>query len=301
MRSLRESIRKILIPKQLTPSSWQREDFSLTRHVSIWGLRIRATLWIVWCTLFLFSLFLSLTNLPSSDKTLILLDTSLSMAVEDIATLSGWTISRFEASKNLIRKLVHTPGEYGLMTFAKNPILRSPITDNTDFLENSINTISLVDQTSGTDIESALARIRKLYITSGVRLLLITDGWGEIDASMIDHFGTELEIIGIGTKAWGNIPSGNDVFGKPLYKMQDGELVRSTRNTRNIETLADLFHATTTNIEWESDIKTYINHASENRLNSSNSAKSKPYLLILWVFCILVSHFIPRYSLRSYA
>lgn len=291
-------IRERFFPKNSESSPLLvHESLKWNRQISVSWRLVRSMCWILGFVIILYSLFTYLSSLSSSHRTIILLDTSLSMAVEDIEGSGGGTISRFETAKNLIHKLIQIPGEYGLMTFAKNPILRTPLTDNIKFLENSINAISLVDQASWTDIEAALAQIRKLYISSGVRLVLITDGWWEIDISRLDRYGISLEIIGIGTLAGGSIPSGTDVFGKSLYKMQDGEIVISARNMKTISTLQEVFQGKTTIIEWEWDIEKYMDALYHQKIYPYNSADKEPYLLIIWVFFILISHTLPRYKL----
>jgi hypothetical protein len=81
---------------------------------------------------------------PSGEReTLWIVDTSLSMAVEDITHSQHLSSSRLDLAKALIASgVVHIPGQHALMTFSDIARLQVPLTSDRDFIGLTLRTLS---------------------------------------------------------------------------------------------------------------------------------------------------------------
>lgn len=178
----------------------------------------------------------------SHQNTIIVLDSSLSMLVEDIHP------NRFKRSIMLARHFIKNAAGHkvALVVFSDTHKLIAPFTDDFDFLDSRLN--GLQDrsiQKGGSNIKKAVAESVAYFrefepdlneITGNILLFTDADENGEIDFDFIPK-GISLAVVGVGTLKGGTIPlrrKNGTLYGRKKFNNKD---VISTLNEKKIVTL----------------------------------------------------------------
>jgi Ca-activated chloride channel family protein len=155
----------------------------------------------------------STANVDASGVDIVVaLDLSGSMQTPDYI-VNGQGVSRFDMAKSVLTKFVgERPNDrIGLVVFAKDAYIASPMTLDHDFLEQNIDRLQIgtinSDSTAiGDGLTTALNRLRDLKSKSKV-VVLMTDGGnnsGKIDPMMAAEaakaLGVKVYTIGLGNK-----------------------------------------------------------------------------------------------------
>jgi Ca-activated chloride channel family protein len=232
---------------------------------------------------FLFGLFLSSLALfisglarPQTSETLsrsqasgidimLALDVSRSMLAEDI-TIGSDRANRIEAVKKITADFIEgRPNDrIGMIAFAGNPYLVSPLTLDHDWLLKNLERVRIGLVEDGTAIGTALAscanRLKDRADSKSRIIVLLTDGGnnaGKVDpptaAEAARALGIKIYTIGVGSQGKARIPV-QDQFGRTIYAMIDcdvdepglkqlakignGEFYRAT----NAKALEEIFH-----------------------------------------------------------
>ncbi len=175
---------------------------------------------------------------------MIALDTSLSMAAEDVAP------SRLAKAKREIEKLAEAlaGNRLGLLLFAGEAVVESPLTLDVSTFKLFLNSISLNSiPVGGTDISSAIRKSMEAFAGGSAKskvVVLITDGE--------DHEGNPVELakkaaeagvtiftVGMGTPKGSPIPiRGEDGSLRGYKKDKSGEMVITRQNPRTLHDIA---------------------------------------------------------------
>ncbi|PID48155.1 MAG: hypothetical protein CR967_01320 [Proteobacteria bacterium] len=175
-------------------------------------------------------------NLDLNSKNLVIaIDISRSMLSDDIYP------NRLEFVKNrlyyLIEKLSHT--NIGIVAFAKNAFLVSPITHDKKSLKFLLKSLSSdVVSVQGTDIANALKQVNKIFVKSGVKdVFLVSDGGESEDIqraiSEAKKHSLHVSVMVVGSREGGSIRLENG----ELLKDKNGDIV-TTRRNENLRKLA---------------------------------------------------------------
>lgn len=170
----------------------------------------------------------------------VVLDVSQSMQVQD---LNG--DSRLDAAKKIIMKIgENNPGAcMSLTVFAGDATKIMPCTSDREVFSTLLSgvdehsvTLQWSDFFSG--IELGLENFPKE--TDDGALILFSDGPEEkIDIpESLAALKKDIFIVGVGTQQWGNIPVGQDPFGRVIYKMYQWNTVLSRLEENNLQRLA---------------------------------------------------------------
>lgn len=182
-------------------------------------------------------------RLPGEVPTLVVaLDVSKSMGVADVAT------SRMEAARTAVDVLLdNLPGwRAGLVAFADEAMVLVPLTSDV----SAVKTLSArlrpghAELKQGSNLESAMRlALGQLRGRPGA-ILVASDGEelaGEVRRVLPDlkKAGAIAYVLGVGTKAGGRIPDGQDLFGEPTYRLdRSGAPVLSRAALETLESLA---------------------------------------------------------------
>lgn len=170
---------------------------------------------------------------------IIALDISNSMLCQDVAP------DRLEIARLFVRKLVNTlrGQRVGLVFFAGGAFLQMPLSDDYDFIQQSLQSAStdlLTDQ--GTNIADAIAVAEESLgqdEEKGALMVILTDGEAHDDdsqeraASALEN-GLVICTVGVGTSAGGPIPTESGQYKKD----DDGQIVISGLNESALRKIA---------------------------------------------------------------
>lgn len=158
-------------------------------------------------------------------------DLSTSMLAEDFV-LEDRPASRFEIAKVVLKDFVEARphDRIGLVAFAGNAYIASPLTLDHDFLQSNLERLEIGQIEDGTAIGSALAaasmRLKDLPSKSRIAILM-TDGQntaGKVPPLTAAEAAAVLKIkvytIGVGTQGYANYPYTDDFGRKRYQKMQ---------------------------------------------------------------------------------
>ena len=149
-------------------------------------------------------------------------DVSGSMQARDMATDGEEPESRLEAAKQVVTKFLDQRGSdrVGLVSFAGEPFLASPLTLDHDWVAQSIERLGTEHLEDGTAIGSAIAMgVRRLDAQEAKSkiLVLLTDGQsnaGKIDPAASAEIAKALNVkvytIGVGSSGDALVPTTND-------------------------------------------------------------------------------------------
>jgi Ca-activated chloride channel homolog len=155
----------------------------------------------------------SATDVQASGVDIVVaLDLSGSMNTQDYV-VNGQRVSRFDMAKSVLEKFIgeRPDDRFGLVAFAKDAYIASPMTLDHDFLENNIDRLQIgtinSDATAiGDGLTTALNRVRGLKSKTKI-IVLMTDGGnnsGKIDPLMATEaakvLGVKIYTIGLGNQ-----------------------------------------------------------------------------------------------------
>ena len=164
-------------------------------------------------------------------------------SLEDIAP------NRLEKAKNLLGKLLDqlAGDRVGLVVFAGNAELESPLTDDHRFLKGRIADAAPWSGISqGTALAEAIRMAVKSFDTqqaTGRAIILLTDGEDHEEeaedlAEAAREDGVLLFVVGAGTEQGAPIPV-DEHFGRGYKKDEDGKVVQSKLNIPLLKALAN--------------------------------------------------------------
>lgn len=184
------------------------------------------------------------------------LDVSKSMKALDMS-LKERLLDRLTAAKLLISDMVvkHPENNYGLVVFAGDAFVLSPITFDTDSFINILDSASTDDVIKqGTDLARALqVSLDRFSDTesdnkkaSSRAIVLISDGGEEettalsVQIERAKKMRVPVYTLGIGSVRGVPIPEGRDVFGDIVYKKYHGKTVYTKLNEKPLKKIAHL-------------------------------------------------------------
>jgi Ca-activated chloride channel family protein len=185
---------------------------------------------------------------PSGIDILVALDVSRSMLAEDIQ-IGRDQANRLEAVKKVTEDFITgRPGDrIGLVAFAGQPYLVSPLTLNHDWLLQNLARVRIGLVEDGTAIGSAIAsaanRLKDRKDSKSKIILLLTDGENNAGkvmpntaAEAAHTLGIRIYTVGVGSRGYAPVPATDamgrqetDIFGRPVYtkipvQMDEGAL-----------------------------------------------------------------------------
>ena len=197
------------------------------------------------------------TEIQASGVDLILaLDVSGSMQSLDFK-VNGEPTDRIDVVKSVVSKFIDARPDdrMGLLEFAGEPYLVSPLTLDHDWLHQGLDRVQIGTITDGTAIGSAIAmgvnRLRDQPSKSKV-MVLLTDGcnnMGKISpllaAETAKALGVKIYTIGAGVRGKAPMPV-KDAFGQTQIVMVESDVDEATLNKIAEETGGKFFRATDT-------------------------------------------------------
>lgn len=193
-----------------------------------------------WLALALFIIGLARPQLIESETSvkasgvdiIVALDLSGSMEAEDFQ-LKGERVNRLTIAKDVLKKFVakRPSDRIGLVAFAKEAFIASPLTLDHDFLQQNIDRLQLgsIDGTQtaiGSGLVAAINRLRDVQSKSKL-VVLMTDGQnttGKIPPLTAAEAAQALKVkvytIGVGTRGMAPLP-GRDFFGQQRFQKVD--------------------------------------------------------------------------------
>lgn len=238
----------------------------------------------------------SLINSNSSqDQTLWIIDNSLSMMVEDIATESGVIDSRLSFAKKIIEKGSNlTPGKQAIMSVAYGAKLEVPMTDNLGIVSDVVNGINPIIRWGGSTISTPLEMIRIIYWDlPNLQIFWLTDGEfsdsGSTYSWKLDT--SRITFVGLGAKAGWPIPLGYDAQGKPRYKEVDSRRIISIRDDESLLRVTKTLGANVIFFDSNKDLN--LDFITKNTISTKKSLSL--YMIIGW-FLVVIWLMIPRYN-----
>lgn len=152
------------------------------------------------CVVFVFTRSLD----RGTERTLWVIDNSLSMAVTDISGGSGLLISRLDFAKQIVTSgSAMRSGEQAIMTAALGARLELPMTDNTLTLSDVVHGINIESHGGGSSISTPLEMIRLIYgSTQRLSIVWLTDGEFSDTTTTLSGWVTPptISLIGVGTR-----------------------------------------------------------------------------------------------------
>jgi Ca-activated chloride channel homolog len=212
-------------------------------------------------------------------------DMSGSMAAEDFE-LAGARVNRLTMAREVLKKFIEKrPSDrIGLVVFATDAYIATPLTLDHDFLLENLNRLELgtidPNQTAiGSALSTAINRLRDLKAKSKI-VILMTDGQNNsgkiapLTAAEAAHsLGVKIYTIGVGTRGLAPTPVGrNPLTGQMMYQPQQVDIDEDTLQKIADETggkyyradNAERFQAIYAEIDklekTEADIKKYTQH-----------------------------------------
>ncbi|MCT4617137.1 MAG: VWA domain-containing protein [Candidatus Gracilibacteria bacterium] len=184
----------------------------------------------------------------TSGNTIFVLDVTKSMNALDYRDDEKKNIySKLDTAKKIILDIVEENKEnnYGLLVFAGEPRVMSPLTtDENSFKNLLIASDSNSVKTNGTDITSALNRAIDMFKpeNKAKNIILLTDGGEEkndfqIINNTIKQENIKLLTIGLGNKQGSFIPDYTNPFGEIVYKKYNGKKVVTFLNSGSLNNL----------------------------------------------------------------
>jgi Ca-activated chloride channel family protein len=168
-------------------------------------------------------------------------DLSGSMAAEDFE-LHGKNVNRLTMAREVLQEFIEKrPNDrIGLVVFASEAFIASPLTLDHDFLMENLNRLQLgtIDPNKtaiGSGLSTAINRLRDLKAKSKI-VILMTDGVnnaGKVSpltaAEAAQALGVKVYTIGVGTRGMARTPAGrNPLTGQVVYQMQQVDIDEDT-------------------------------------------------------------------------
>lgn len=147
----------------------------------------------------------------------VILDTSRSMMAEDVVLPGGGVTNRLEAAKAAINRMVALPSgnRYGLVTFAGDAYLMSPVTQDHHALQRSLGAVRVgAVSKPGTDLAAAIKLGAKSFDPdqkAGKALVMVSDGeelQGDAIIAARDALRNHVSLftVGVGGLAGAKVP-----------------------------------------------------------------------------------------------
>lgn len=195
------------------------------------------------------------TNRSSGLDILLAVDLSTSMWAHDFQ-LEGVRVDRLSAVQSVVRDFIdgRSADRMGLLAFAAQPYLVSPLTLNHQWLQRRLDDLAIGQIEDGTAIGSAIGsatrRLRELDADSRV-LILLTDGannHGQLEpvpaAEAAASYGIRIYTIGVGRKGRVPYPARFDQQGQPLRGRDGSIALHPARSNIDLETLQRIAETT---------------------------------------------------------
>ncbi|GAB0174500.1 MAG: hypothetical protein HHAS10_03790 [Candidatus Altimarinota bacterium] len=184
---------------------------------------------------------------PSKDqKLLIIIDRSLSMAVEDVKSpLTNGAQSRLQEAKENAKKLSETHTQVGVITYAKNPTLFVPISEAQHSVLSLIESIIPEADVGGSDLPLALEFAKNLYEKIPLEVIIFTDG-GSTGTTPFPEMpkNWRISLFPIGSENGGKIPLGYNAQGEKRYKYYSGTEVIVSYSPETLKLISKKIGAT---------------------------------------------------------
>lgn len=229
----------------------------------------------------------------TSDKTLWIIDNSLSMAVEDTMAQSGVIDSRLSlAKKIIITNSLKITGKQAIMSAAYWAKLEIPMTDNLLVLSDVVNGITPILKGWWSNLYTPLETMSLIYgDIPNLDIIWLTDGeFSDSGSSYTGKINTRnITFIGIGSKVGWPIPLWYNQDGKPRYKEVDGNRITSIRDDVTLEKIRNNFGSRLFFAEREKDIEM-------SDLVQKKSTQQFSLEMILWIILLLIWLMFPRYQ-----
>ena len=232
----------------------------------------------------------------SSQDTLWIVDTSLSMAVEDIpGSTPTERMSRLDRAWEIVKTWITSiAGNHAIMSYARSAAIESPLTTDRAHLGHVVDSLQPTLYYWGSDISAALLLAKSLYGNREVplRIFWIADGGvlPDILPDMPDLFA--LTLVGVGSPAWGKIPLGYSVDGERRYRSYSGTEVVVRYDSTPLETLANRYDGRFLDFGVDSrDLDSVI--------DAPVSSSVKNSLLIIFSTFLIIGYFYHPYARKK--
>ena len=198
----------------------------------------------------------TITTEKNAADILFVLDVSKSMQALDMS-IKNKALDRLTAAKLLISDMVnkHPENNYGLVVFAGDAFVLSPITFDVNSFVDILTTASSKDVAiQGTDVAKALSVALSRFNTvlseskedveNSKAIVLISDGGEDMNNeifALIQEAKTKhipIYTLGIGDSKGVPIPEGQDAFGRIIYKQHNGQRVYTKLNEVPLKQIA---------------------------------------------------------------
>ncbi len=203
------------------------------------------------------------------------LDISNSMKALDMS-VSHRPLDRLTAAKIIISDFVseHPENRYGLVLFAGESFVSSPLTFDTTAFNTFLNSADTNDiSTQGTDISKAISlAINRFSNTKskddeerGKMIVLISDGGEKTPEDMpllieqAKNKGVRIVTLGVGGDKGVPIPESEDFFGNIQYKRHNGKIIYTTLNEKPLQEIANGTNGTYMHLKSGKDIERVAN------------------------------------------
>ena len=191
---------------------------------------------------------LSLSN-TNEQKTLWVIDNSLSMAVTDVMSQDDIIISRLDLAKKIILSGSHMLSwNQAVMSVAHGAKLELPMNDNQSIMSDVVGWISVIMQGGGSNFFTPLQMIHLIYGDQpNLNIIWLTDGEfsdsGSVYTGSTDYL--NITFIGVGSRVGWPILMGYNNEGVPRYKESSGVRVNSIRDDASLSRVAQYLDART--------------------------------------------------------
>lgn len=228
---------------------------------------------------------------------LYIVDTSLSMSVDDIVWDDGIRHSRLDTVIDLLQQLPSNRPRW-LMTFASSARLQIPFSLDDSLWDSVVSAITVIRYGAPTDIETALASAVLIYQDTPMDIVVLTDAESTVDAESQTWVtlspGMSLHLIGIGTPEGGKIVANYDGDGRIVYKQYQWKDIISRLDENMLKSLSKKYDATTTIIGKYSDIETVIRETIDTLWSQPIDDKTS-FVMLFGVFFIITGLIFPDY------
>jgi Ca-activated chloride channel homolog len=202
-----------------------------------------------WLVLALFIVALAQPRLTKSQTTIkasgidimVALDMSGSMVSEDFL-VDGQRVNRFNMARSVLKNFINQRPDdrIGLVVFAKQAFIATPLTLDHDFLDEDLDRLQIGDINAnataiGDALSAALNQLREVKAKSKI-VILMTDGQnnsGSVDpltaAQAAQALGVKVYTIGVSKNGMAPMPVGKNPFtGETVYQMEPVDVDETT-------------------------------------------------------------------------
>ncbi len=186
------------------------------------------------------------TSYPGSGDTLWIIDSSLSMGIEDMSPSEKNQIeSRFSTAKSIIEEgIMKIPGRHGIIVYADSAGIASPLSQDLDHLREVTKGLTIVDVYGGSDLGSALSLVQSVYLSNSIspHIIILTDGGLSPSIPLPDlPSDTRITLLALGSESGGKIPLGYNAAWERRYKYYEGKQIIVPLEKENIEKIQEKY------------------------------------------------------------